>query len=59
MIVNRWFAEYDVDKHIEKIRKIYRRKLSLMCDCLDEYCGGFIEYVRPQGGIVRVGKAAR
>lgn len=51
MIVNRWFAEYDVDKHIEKIRKIYRRKLSLMCDCLDEYCGGFIEYVRPQGGL--------
>lgn len=51
MIVSRWFDEYDVDKHIENIRKIYRRKLNLMCDCLDKYCGGFINYVRPQGGL--------
>lgn len=51
MIVSRWFSEYDVDKHIVEIRKIYRRKLSLMCDCLDKYCGGFIKYVRPQGGL--------
>lgn len=51
MIVSRWFDEYDVNKHIENIRKIYRRKLNLMCDCLDKYCGGFINYVRPQGGL--------
>lgn len=51
MIVSRWFDEYDVDKHIEEIRKIYRRKLNLMCDCLDKYCSGFITYVRPQGGL--------
>ncbi len=51
MIVSRWFSEYDVDKHIVEIRKIYRRKLSLMCDCLDKYCGGFIKYVRPRGGL--------
>lgn len=51
MIVSRWFDEYDVDKHIENIKEIYRRKLNLMCSCLDEYCGGFIKYVRPQGGL--------
>ena len=51
MIVSRWFDEYDVDAHIENIRKIYRRKLNLMCDCLDKYCAGFITYVRPQGGL--------
>lgn len=51
MIVSRWFDEYDVDRHIEDIRKIYKRKLDLMCDCLDEYCKGFITYVRPQGGL--------
>lgn len=51
MIVSRWFDEYDVDAHIENIRKIYRRKLNLMCDCLDKYCGGFISYVRPEGGL--------
>ncbi|MDE7124485.1 MAG: PLP-dependent aminotransferase family protein [Eubacterium sp.] len=51
MIVSRWFDEYDVDAHIENIRQIYRRKLNLMCDCLDKYCGDFISYVRPQGGL--------
>lgn len=51
MIVLRWFDEYDVDKHIVEIRKIYKRKLDLMCDCLDKYCAGFITYVRPQGGL--------
>lgn len=51
MIVSRWFEEYDVDRHIEDIRKIYKRKLDLMCDCLDVYCKGFITYVRPQGGL--------
>lgn len=51
MIVSRWFDEYDVDRHILDIRKIYKRKLVLMCDCLDRYCAGFITYVRPQGGL--------
>lgn len=50
MIVERWFKEYDVDKHIDEIRKIYREKINLMCDMLDEYCPE-IEYVRPQGGL--------
>ena len=51
MIVSRWFDEYDVDEHIREIQKIYRRKLNLMCDCLDEYCSDFISYVRPEGGL--------
>lgn len=51
MIVERWFEEYDVNAHITEIRKIYKRKLNLMCDCLDEYCKGFITYVRPEGGL--------
>ncbi|MDE5995663.1 MAG: aminotransferase class I/II-fold pyridoxal phosphate-dependent enzyme, partial [Eubacterium sp.] len=51
MIVSRWFDEYDVDAHIEDIKKVYRRKLNLMCDSLDAYCKGFITYVRPQGGL--------
>ncbi|MBR3149453.1 MAG: PLP-dependent aminotransferase family protein [Eubacterium sp.] len=51
MIVSRWFDEYDVDAHIESIKGVYRRKLNLMCDCLDKYCDGFINYVRPEGGL--------
>lgn len=51
MIVSRWFDEYDVNAHIDEIKKIYKRKLNLMCSCLDEHCKGFISYVRPQGGL--------
>ena len=51
MIVSRWFDEYDVDAHIEKIKGIYRHKLNLMCDCLDKYCAEHITYVRPEGGL--------
>lgn len=51
MIVSKWFDEYDVDAHIEEIKKIYKRKLELMCNSLDEYCGDFITYVKPQGGL--------
>lgn len=50
MIVDRWFKQYDVDAHITEIRKIYRKKLNLMCDCLDKYCPN-LKYVRPQGGL--------
>ncbi len=50
MIVSRWFDEYDVDAHIDRIREIYRHKLELMCDCLDKYCED-ITYVRPEGGL--------
>ena len=50
MIVSRWFDEYDVDAHIERIKRIYRKKLNLMCDCLDKFCPE-IEYVRPEGGL--------
>ncbi|MCC8073327.1 MAG: PLP-dependent aminotransferase family protein [Clostridiales bacterium] len=51
MIVDRWFKEYDVDAHIAKIQKIYKKKLDLMCDCIDKELGDFVEYVRPQGGL--------
>lgn len=51
MIVSRWLAEYDIDAHLEKIRAIYRKKLDLMCSCLDKYCADFISYVRPEGGL--------
>ncbi len=50
MIVSRWFDEYNVNAHIERIKLIYRKKLNLMCGCLDKYCPE-LEYVRPEGGL--------
>ncbi|MGN0528825.1 MAG: PLP-dependent aminotransferase family protein [Eubacterium sp.] len=51
MIVDEWFKRYDVDAHITKIQDIYRKKLNLMCDCIDKELGDFVEYVRPEGGL--------
>lgn len=51
LIVYEWLTKYDVAKHIEKIRNIYRKKLDLICNCIDKELGGFVEYVRPEGGL--------
>lgn len=51
MIVYKWLRDYDVEAHIKKIQGIYRKKLNLMCDCIDKELGDFVEYVRPEGGL--------
>ncbi|MBQ7580798.1 MAG: PLP-dependent aminotransferase family protein [Clostridia bacterium] len=51
LVVDRWMAEYDFEKHIEKIRGIYKAKLDLMCSLVDEELGDFVKYVRPEGGL--------
>lgn len=51
MIVYEWFRQYDVDAHIAKIQAIYKKKLDLMCACIDRELGDFVEYVRPEGGL--------
>lgn len=51
MLVYKWLTETDYKSHIEKIRGIYREKCNLMCDLIDENLGGFVKYVRPEGGL--------
>lgn len=51
MIVYEWLTKYDVDAHIKKIQGIYREKLELMCECIERELGGFVEYVKPEGGL--------
>lgn len=51
MLIDTWMATTDFEAHIEKIRGIYRRKLNLMCDLIDEQLGDFFRYVRPEGGM--------
>lgn len=50
-IVWKWLTQYDFEGHIRKIKDVYRRKLNLMCDCIDKELGDFVEYVRPEGGL--------
>ncbi|NMP37732.1 MAG: PLP-dependent aminotransferase family protein [Clostridiales bacterium] len=51
MLVDEWMATCDFEGHIEKIRGIYRTRLSLMCDLIESELGDFVEYVRPEGGL--------
>lgn len=51
LVVDKWMEKYDFEKHIEKIRGIYKSKLELMCGLIDEELGDFVEYVKPEGGL--------
>ena len=51
LIVYNWLKDGKLDGHVEKIRAIYRRKLNLMCDMMDEYLLPYLDYHRPEGGL--------
>lgn len=51
LVVYKWLTECDFVAHIEKIKAIYKRKLNLLCDCMDKELAGFLEYNRPEGGL--------
>ena len=40
----------DLDRHVERLRGIYRRKLDRLCTAIAEHCGEYVGYVRPGGG---------
>ncbi len=51
LVVYKWLTEYDFESHINKIREIYKRKLNLLCDCVDKELSEFLTYHRPEGGL--------
>ena len=51
IVVDKWMERYDFEKHIEKIRGIYKNKLELMCSLIDKELGDFAPYVKPEGGL--------
>ncbi len=51
LVVYKWLTEYDFEAHINKIRDIYRRKLNLLCDCVDKELSDYLTYHRPEGGL--------
>lgn len=40
----------DLDRHIDRLRSIYKKKLDRMEDALGRYCAGYSTYSQPQGG---------
>lgn len=51
LLVYHWLKEYDLKAHIAKMQDIYRGKLNLMCNLVDQELGDYVEYVRPEGGL--------
>lgn len=51
MLCHRYMAEYDMDAHVEMIRKLYRDKASRMLSALDHEMPDSVRYTRPEGGL--------
>lgn len=51
MLCYRYMTEYDIDAHIEGIRRLYRQKCGLMLRELDKHMSGKVKFTRPEGGL--------
>ncbi|MCL2512872.1 MAG: PLP-dependent aminotransferase family protein [Oscillospiraceae bacterium] len=51
MLVYEWLKNYAIEKHLDYLRGIYKRKLDLMCEGLDSSLSGFLDYQKPEGGL--------
>ncbi|MCR5151047.1 MAG: PLP-dependent aminotransferase family protein [Clostridiales bacterium] len=51
LLVYHWLKDYSIEEHVSKIKAIYKRKLNLLCDKLDELMSPYIEYEKPEGGL--------
>lgn len=45
-----YMKKYDLDRHIEKIRDLYRERRDLMLKCIDKYLPAGIKHTCPHGG---------
>lgn len=51
MVCAKYMSEYDLERHIEKIRKLYMHKAGLMIAALEKYMPADVKFTRPDGGI--------
>lgn len=52
MLAHRFITECDLDAHIEKINALYRKKCTLMLDCIDRYVPSeYVSFTRAEGGL--------
>lgn len=51
MVCHKFMAECDLERHIEKIRGLYRHKAEVMLLALDKYMPKDVAFTRPEGGI--------
>jgi 2-aminoadipate transaminase len=46
-----YLNNYDLDKHINRIKQVYRKRRDLMFECMDKLLPKEIEYTRSRGGL--------
>ncbi len=51
MLCHKYITECDLESHIMMIRAIYRKKCSLMLECLERELPSEITFTRPKGGL--------
>lgn len=51
MVCAKYMSEYDLEGHIEKIRKLYMHKAGLMIAALEKYMPADVKFTRPDGGM--------
>jgi len=51
MEIAKYLELYDIDKHIEKIRGIYKKRRDLAIDTMSEVFPATVAFTRPQGGL--------
>ena len=51
MIVHRYLAGYDVEKHLKKIREMYRKQRDCMINMINKYFPSDVKYTKPEGGM--------
>jgi len=50
-VVYQYLTDNDVDKHIEKIKAMYRDQRNLMVEMIEEYFPEDVKITRPEGGM--------
>lgn len=51
MTIAEYLKRYDIDKHIGKIVKVYRKRRDIAMECIERYFPDNIRYTYPQGGL--------
>jgi 2-aminoadipate transaminase len=50
-IIFRYLIDHDIDKHILKIREVYKRQRDVMVSMIEEFFPGEVEFTKPEGGM--------
>lgn len=51
MVIAKYLELYDIDKHIERIIEVYRRRRNLAVETMENYFPESVFFTRPEGGL--------